>query len=222
MKVNAQLSAARRFAFEEAGELFGFSIPLRNLSDTAELRVEVVKDQGDRPGREVIASADLAFPAATSLHSPWTDILFPSSTRVDQGTGMWLVVKAKKGAMEWIGSSEAGSDFTTTLYNSEGGLWQSYPSVSGNRPVAQIRVLRSPFMKENEPLLSIVWNWKVSGKIEQSIEVTEDPARIEFELTPAECQQTLPEGGTVSVPLTVTARSSGILTIKGAVAFRRS
>ena len=213
MKVSAQFSVARRFVFAEAGELYGVALLLRSAGDAAELKLELVPEQDDQPGPgKPLAITDLSVPAQAAGNVAWHEALFSSPVKIAANQGIWLVAKAKTGSVEWAGSAEAQ---VLTRFNNEGGQWQRYPAMDGIFPVAQIKLLRRPFAQENQPLLDVVW-----GAQQRSIEITAESSTLELSLTtPQELQADV--GGTVAVPLSVTARASGSLTIKSATAYYR-
>lgn len=213
MKVSAQFSVARRFVFAEDGELHGVALLLRPAGDAAELKLELVPEQDDQPGPgRPLASADLSVPARSAGDVAWHEALFPSPVKMAANQGIWLVAKARTGSAEWAGGTEAQ---VLMRFSREGGQWQRYPLTDGSSPVAQIKLLRRPFAQENQPLLDIVW-----GGQQRSVEVAAETLTLELSLpSPQELQADA--GGTIAVPLSVTARASGSLTIKSATAFYR-
>lgn len=219
MRISAQFSAARRFIFDEAGELYGFSLLLRSPADEAEMSLEVAAEKDGQPDSgKPLATADVSLSAETLATSRWTDILFSSPIKIGPQEGMWVVAKAKTGSVEWVGATEPVSTPSAMLFNNEGGQWQHYPLVEERYPVAQIRVLRRPFTKENTPLLDITWSTPTQ-KLKQSVDLSEGTTRVELTLPQGQPLQVPPVGGTVSIPLEMTARASGTLMIKGATAF---
>ena len=80
-------------------------------------------------------------------------------------------------------------------------------------PVAQMRVLRRPFINENQPLLQISW-----GTLPPvSLDLTEETKSVE--LIPPSGRTVAPANGAMAVPLSLTAGASGSITVSGATAF---
>jgi hypothetical protein len=212
MKVCARFSVARRFDFSQNGELFGFSILVRPQTDS-ELVLEVAAGKDGQPA----AGKSLTTANATvELSAEWIDVLFDSPIEVEANQELWLTLKARKGVIEWSGIGAPAGINTTTLYSDEGGAWQRYPSIGeGKYPVAQMRVLRRPFINENDPLLHISWDTLP----EVSLNVTEETKFIEFSRPPGQAQDLAPANDTVVVPLSLTAGASGSITVKNATAF---
>ena len=217
MKVCARFSIARRCDFSQDGELFGFSLLLRPSTDGAEIMLEVAagKDGQPIPGKS-LAAANATLEANAAIEPQWIDVLFAAPIKVEARQEIWLTLKAKKGSVEWCGLAAPANLNTTTLYSDEGGAWRRYPSVDGeNFPVAQVRILRRPFINENDPLLRISWGTLA----EVSIDLAEETKSIELSQPPGQSEQLQPVNGTILVPLGFRAGASGSLTIQGATAF---
>lgn len=216
MKISAKFSVARRFVFSEDGELYGFSILMRPSAENAELQLQVVTEKDGQPDfAKPLATADLSLEAATEDAPRWIDVLFAAPAAVEKNKGLWLATKAKTGVGEWVGAAEAPNVKTTTLYNNEGGQWQRYPLISSQQPVAQLRILRRPFAKENQPLLDISMD-APSASVKKSVEVDEETLSVEIALPAGKTRNVTPVSANVTVPLRFLSRSSGTLTIKSA------
>jgi hypothetical protein len=218
MKVCARFSVARRCDFSQDGELFGFSILLRPSTDGAELMLEVAAGKDGEPvADKSLAAENATLEAATAIVPRWFDVLFASSIKVGKNQELWLTLKAKKGSAEWCGVAAPANSKTTTLYSDEGGAWQSYPAmeVGKNYPVAQMRVLRRPFVNENDPLLQI--SWETVPPV--FLDLTEETKSVELSQPPAQVHPLAPVHGAILVPLSLTASASGSITVKGATAF---
>ena len=164
-----------------------------------------------------LATADLSLEAAPADATRWIDVVFASPTAVEKSKGFWLAAKAKTGVGEWVGATEAPNVKTTTLYNNEGGQWQRYPLISNQQPVAQLRILRRPFAKENQPLLDISLD-APPASVKKSVEVDEETLSVEIALPAGTAKDVPPVSANVTVPLRFLSRSSGTLTIKSAAA----
>jgi hypothetical protein len=216
MKISAKFSVARRFAFSEDGELYGFSILMRPSTESSELQLQVVTEKDGQPDfAKPLATADLSLEAATADAPRWIDVVFASPTAVKKNKGFWLAAKAKTGVGEWVGATEAPNVKTTTLYNNEGGQWQRYPLISNQQPVAQLRILRRPFAKENQPLLDISMD-APPASVKKSVEIDQETLSVEIALPAGTTKDVPPVSANVTVPLRFLSRSSGTLTIKSA------
>jgi len=218
MRVNARFSVARRFQFAEAGELFGVALLLRPVTETVEVRVEIVSDKKGQPAPgDPLVTANAAIATGGVGVPRWTSVLFPSSLKVEVHKELWLVVKAKTGDVEWSGLTEIGSTQTTTLFNNEGGQWQRYPLLNGRTPVSQLRILRRPFAQENTPLLEALW--PVDGQLlKQEGDLTVTTVQVEFVLPLEQSFLVAPTNGNVAIPVRLVAKADGTVTIKNAKA----
>ncbi len=215
LRVNAQFSVARRFPFSEDGDLYGFSLLFRASVESAQMRLELVADDNGQPAAgPAVASADVAAPAGSEGASTWVNALFASPVRVSAQRPLWMTLRVKTGAAEWAGATLAGSADGTTLLNNEGGAWQSYPAINGQAVVAMARVLRRPFNKENQALLTLAFQGQsVSAELVSS---AASPAIV----FAAGAEPTVPsDGSQVSAGLAVTALAAGKLTIRKARAY---
>ena len=216
MKVCARFSVARRFDFSQNGELFGFSILLRPQTDS-ELVLEVTAGKDGQPvAGKSLATANATVELGAEAAPRWIDVLFDSPVKLEANHELWLTLKARKGTVEGSGIGAPVEVNTTTLYSDEGGAWQRYPSIeAGKYPVAQIRVLRRPFVNENDPLLQISWDTLP----QVTLDLTEETRSIEFNRPPGQAQALEPANDAVLVPLSLTAGATGSITVKNATAF---
>ncbi len=212
MKVNSRFSVARQVQFREPAELFGFCLLIRSNSKAAELSFEVFEGSEELSvSGQAITSVGVSLPANSTNSAQWCEVFFPSPVKISKNKA-WLAVKAKSADIEWVGASE-NSGAGKTLYSDEGGQWQEYPVLDNKAVLAQIRVLRQPFAKENTPLLDI----RLDKEETAALEVSEDSSSLS--IIPKTALETAPVDGTVSLPLTIMARSSGVLTLKKVTAY---
>lgn len=216
MKVCARFSVARRFDFGQNGELFGFSVLLRPQTDS-ELVLEVAAGSDGQPvAGKSLAAANATVELGVEAVPRWIDVLFDSPIKLEANQEFWMTLKARKGAVEWSGIDAPAGVNPTTLYSDEGGAWQRYPSIGeGKYPTSQMRILRRPFVNENDPLLQISWD----ALPQVSLDVTEETRSIEFNRPPGQAQELAPANAAVLVPLSLTAGAPGSLTVKNATAF---
>ena len=93
------------------------------------------------------------------------------------------------------------------------------PGVTPLLPCAQALVLRKPLPKENQPLLDISWPFGTpppSG----SAEPGPDAQSLDLRLPAGVAQELTPVNGIVTLPLNVSARASGTLTLTATGAYK--
>ena len=222
LMVDANFSVARRLALGGAATLYGVSLGLRAPVADAQIHLEIQPDSGGLPaGGKPIKAADLTVPAGGAAVGSiaWTEVLFPSPTAVGDGKDVWLVAKAKTGTTELVAAPEPPAGATHTVVATEGGTWDDYPPVTAGAsqtplvPVAQLRVLRKPFASENTPLLDLAW----AGPAGATVQAEAGTATTQVDMgAPAAAVPLAFAGGTVQLVVSVTARASGILSLKGA------
>jgi len=221
LTVDANFSVARRLALGGAATLYGVSLGLRAPAADAQIHLEIQPDSGGLPaGGKPVAAADLAVAAGGTAAGriTWAEVLFPAPAAVAAGADVWLVAKAKTGTAELVAAPEVPAEATRTVVAVEGGTWDDYPPVvtrAGQAPlvpVAQLRVLRKPFASENTPLLDLAWT-APAGAVVQA-EAGAATAQVVMG-TPA-AAPIAPADGNIQLVVSVTARSSGILSFKGA------
>ena len=222
LTVDVNFSVARRLTLGGAAVLYGVSLGLRLPAADAQIHLEIQPDSGGLPaGGKPIAAADLTVPAGGDAagNIAWTEVLFPSPAAVAAGQDPWLVVKAKTGTAELVAAPEAAAEATHTVVATQGGTWGEYPPVLSDAnqailaPVAQLRVLRKPFASENTPLLDLAW----APSAPAAVQVEAGTATAEVDLgAPPATTPLVPAAGNVQLVLSVTARSSGVLSLKGA------
>ena len=222
LTVDANFSVARRLTLGGAATLYGVSLGLRAPVADAQIHLEIQPDSGGLPaGGKPIAAADLTVPAGGDAAGSiaWTGVLFPSPAAVAAGKDVWLVAKAKTGTAELVAAPEAPAEATRTVVATEGGMWDEYPPVIAGAsqtplvPVAQLRVLRKPFVSENTPLLDLAW----AAPAGATVQAEAGTATAQVDLgAPAAAAPLASAGGDVQLVVSVTARSSGILSLKGA------
>ena len=222
LTVDANFSVARRLAFGGAAVLYGVSLGLRIPVADAQIHLEIQPDSGGLPaGGKPIAAADLTVPAGGDAagSTAWTEVLFPSPTTVAAGQNVWLVAKAKTGTAELVAAPEAAAEATHTVVATEGGTWDEYPPVTAGAnqsplvPVAQLRVLRRPLASENTPLLDLAWAAPAGATVQADAGTA--TSQVDMGAPPT----TVPvasAGGNVQLVVSVTARSTGTLSLKGA------
>ena len=222
LTVDANFSVARRLVLGGAATLYGVSLGLRAPVADAQIHLEIQPDSYGLPaGRKPIAAADLTVPAGgTAVGSiAWTEVLFPSPAAVAAGKDVWLVAKAKTGTAELVAAPEPPAEATHTVVATEGGTWDEYPPVTAGAsqtplvPVAQLRLLRKPFASENTPLLDLAWAAPAGATVQA--EAGTATAQVDMG-APAAAAPLAPAGGNIQLVVSVTARSSGILSLKGA------
>ncbi len=220
LTVDANFSVARRLALGGAATLYGVSLGLRAPVADAQIHLEIQPDSGGLPaGGKPIAAADLTVPGGGDAVGSiaWTEVLFPSPAAVAADKDVWLVAKAKAGTAELVAAPEAPAEATHTIVATEGGMWDEYPPVIANQtplvPVAQLRVLRKPFASENTPLLDLAW--AAPAGVTVQAEAGTATAQVDMG-APAAAAPLASAGGNVQLVVSVTARSSGILSLKGA------
>jgi hypothetical protein len=190
-------------------------VPLRASGADAQIDLEVQADHGGLPAvGKPIAAAGLTLGASTAGDVTWWAVLFASPAAIAAGKDVWLVAKAKTGAVEWAGVADTQDPGARTVVASEGGPWDDYPPVDAKTPQAQLRFLRRPFPAENTPLLDLAWATPPGA----TFQAEPTPATMEVDMhAPAAGAPTLqPSGGNVTVVVSLTARSSGTLGIRGA------
>ncbi len=240
--VSARFSVARTLAFNEAVEVYGFSLP--TPAATATLIVEVYPDAHGQPTTGMpLASVpiNLIAPApdqaagavSSSASSPlnagpaaWTDVLLPSVLNLKAGQ-YWLTAKAKTGACEWRGVPAAEND-GRTLVSQEGGPWRAVPRLNPHAsgesftplyPGAQALILRKPLPKENQPLLDIVWP-AGAAQPAASTGVGPDAVPVALQLPGGVTQELTPVTQSVAIPIRLTVRASGTLTLTATAAYK--
>jgi hypothetical protein len=223
LTVDANFSVARRLTLGGAATLYGLSVGLRVPVADAQIHLEIQPDSGGVPaGGKPIAAADLTVPAGGDAagSTAWTEVLFPSPAAVAAGRDVWLVAKAKTGTAELVAAPEAPAEATRTVVATGGGTWDEYPPVIAGAeqtplmPVAQLRVLRKPFASENTPLLDLAWA-APGGAIVQADAGTAT-TQVDMGAPPATGPLAASTDGNVQLVVSVTARSTGILSLKGA------
>ena len=226
MRVDAQLSVARRIQLAGADEVHGLAIPVRPPAVGAHVHVELQAEQAGLPsGGKPVAAAEVAFPAppgappGAASEPIWQEVVFASPVRVEVDAGLWFVVKAKTGAVEWAGAPESGSPEAATLLAAGGGPWQEYPRVAGGSPVAQVRILRRPRPAERTPLLDVAWDVPPGGASGTDLLGATTPVDLGAPASPS--IPIAPTGGVASLAVSVTARASGTLTFRRAEATYR-
>ncbi|HEX9311965.1 MAG TPA: hypothetical protein VGA30_03940, partial [Actinomycetota bacterium] len=214
LKVDATFSVARRFELPEAADVYGVALLVRPPSDDAQVHLELAAEDADAPAAgKPLASADLAIPAGSAGGPPyWQEVLFPAAVSVKAEAGTWGVARAPAGALEWVGAPEQGSPGVRTLVSSSGSRWDRYPTVDGLTPVAQVRILRRPFPAENDPVLELGWTDGLGTPV--AAEVGQDPVDLELERPKTQPLAVPVAAGAASLALSVTARSTGTLTLK--------
>jgi hypothetical protein len=228
LRVDAEFAVARRFELEEAGLVFGVALLLRPPGGDAQLHVELVPEAAGAPGAgKPLVGADLTVPASAAVASlggsapfpVWQEVKFGSPVSITALTGVWVVVKAKTGSIEWLGAVEPASAATRTLVAGGGGRWDHYPQVDGGAPVAQIRLLRAPFARENAPLLQISW---ADGEGEGAqAEPAEETVTVSIGRPDGKPFVAPVDGGSALVDMMITAGAAGTLTLKRATAAYR-
>jgi hypothetical protein len=222
LTVDANLSVARRLAIGGATTLYGMSLGLRTPIADAQIRLEIQPDSGGLPasGKPIVA-ANLTVPAGDAAVGSiaWTEVLFPSPTAVAAGKDVWLVAKAQTGTAELVAAPEPLAEETHTVVATEGGTWDEYPPVAAGAgqeplvPVAQLRVLRKPFASENIPLLDLAW----AAPAGATVQAEAGPATAQVDMgAPVAGAPLASVGGHIQIVVSITARSSGILSFKGA------
>jgi hypothetical protein len=215
MKVDANFSVARRMQFASGATVYGVTLPVRASGADTQIRLEVQADQGGLPaGGKPIAGADLSLGATTAGDVTWREVLFASPAAIAAGKGVWLVAKARTGGVEWVGVADRPDPGARTVVASGGGPWDDYPPVDAKAPLAQLRVLRRPFPAENTPLLDLAWAEPPGATF--LAEPAAATVQVDMQAPAAGAAALQPSGGNVTVVVSLTARSSGTLSIKGA------
>ena len=215
LRVDANFSVARRLELGGAASVYGVTLAIRTPPADAQLHLEIQPEAGGLPASgKPISAADVAVAGAAGGAVAWTQVLFAAPAAIADGKTVWVVVKAKTGTAEWVAAPEPSASATHTVVATEGGAWDDYPPVSGGSPVAQLRVLRRPFPAENTPLLDLAWTSPPGPTVQADVGTTTAAASLQ---APADGAPALvPAGGNVTVVVTITARSTGTLSIKGA------
>jgi hypothetical protein len=210
LRINGQFSSARRFAFAQDADLYGFGFLFRPATEAAQLHLQVLEEQNGQPGGgQPIASADFSVP--TSQISIWINALFASPVRIAAQKNMWITLNAKAGSVEWSGVASPPDPTTTAMLNSGGGAWHPYPSANGQAAVPLLRILRRPFTQENQPLLGLATNDQTAS-VELSPSVTTIPIDFGQDGGPV----VAPSGGAVSLSVNATALAAGTMIIRRA------
>lgn len=221
-RVDARFSVARRIALPGRVVLHGVALPLE-VAGACELRLELLAEADGAPlDAAPLATLDLALDGAADGAAEgaadgaarWFDALLAVPIDTGSAAALWLVLKGKRGAAAWVADSEVAPVPPATLYTHEGGRWQRYPVRAGQAPAPQLRVLREPLPRENQPLLALSWDGT-------ALAASAEPgsgaaAKIEFALPGADTQSVAPGGGAVVVTLTAIAAATGRLTLKRA------
>jgi hypothetical protein len=146
----------------------------------------------------------------------WVNAIFPSPLKITPQKPLWVTLRAKTGSVEWAGTVQVAAAAATTLLNNEGGAWQTYPAIGGKAVVGMARVLRRPFSKDNQPLLSFVCEGATA-----TAEPVSGAARVGIDFAAASEPLVKPQSSSVSLNLAITALATGKLTIKKARVFYR-
>jgi hypothetical protein len=215
LSVDSSFSVARAVQFPSAASLYGVAVPVRASGAAGKVHVEVQADKGGLPAAGTpLGAADLILAAAEAGSLSWQPVLFASPAAVPAGTPVWVVAKAVTGSMEWVGTAAAPHPVTATLFASQGGPWDAYPPVNGASAQAQLRLLRRPFPGENTPVLDVAWSRPSGGTVQ--VEAPAAPVTVDLGAPAAGAPTLEPAGGNVAVTLSLLARSTGTVTIKGA------
>jgi len=215
MKVDANFSVARSMQFAAVASLYGVTLPVRASGADAQIHLEIQADHGGLPaGGKAIAAADLTLGATPAGDVAWHEVLFASPAAIAAGKDVWLVAKARTGAAEWVGVADTPDPGARTVVASEGGPWDDYPPVNAMTPQAQLRLLRRPFPAENTPLLDLAWEAPPGATVQAEPATATVSVDMKAPATGAPPLQ--PSDGNVTVVVSLTARSSGTLSIKGA------
>ena len=215
-RIDARFSVARRVPLPGRVVLHGVALPLE-LAGACELRLELLAEADGAPrDGPPLATLDLALDGAGSGAATWCEALFATPIDSGEAEAVWLVLKAKRGAAAWVASAESAPLPPAALFTHEGGRWQRYPVRAGQAPAPQLRLLREPLPRENQPLLALAWD---GTTLAASAEPGSGAAvKVEFVLAGSATQSVAPAGGAVVVALTATAAASGTLTLKRAAA----
>ncbi|MGH2734381.1 MAG: hypothetical protein ACRDKZ_02280 [Actinomycetota bacterium] len=213
LKISAQFGVARRIDLTEAITLHGVALLLRVAAD-AELAFELVVGEsvpGDRPplaALELVASPGSTEPA-------WRELLLAAPQQIDPGV-MWIVAKARKGSAEWVGLPEAGPP-GASLFSDQGGPFEAYPLLGTQSATAQARLLRTPLVQENEPLVELTWSHAGSSRT-VTVTPTDSTTTVTIESPGTTPPELTPGADGVTLELAATALATGTLTVERAVA----
>ena len=217
MKVDAQLSVARRIEFAQAAEVFGFAL-LVPADAVAEIRLDVMEEEeGGGPGAEPLAGADVQLVGGGGPDTRWHEVVLAAPFKIAAQQGAWVVAKTKTGSFGWAGRLQPpGSG--PTLYQREGGRWERYPTQTAS-PVAAIRLLRLPYPDENGPVLGCGWS---DGKGSPSrVEAGRDVTSVVLERPGSDPVLLGPDAGTIRLMLRLDALSSGTVSVRSLTASYR-
>lgn len=210
-RIDARFSVARRVPLPGRVVLHGVALPLE-VAGACELRLEWLAEADGAPRDAApLATLDLALDSAGSSAAAWFDALLATPIDTGQAEALWLVLKAKRGAAAWLASAETAPLPPSALFTHEGGRWRRYPVRAGQAPVPQLRLLREPLPRENQPLLALAWDG--TGLAASAEPGSGAAVKVEFVLAGGATQCVAPAGGSVVVALTATAAATGTLTL---------
>jgi hypothetical protein len=210
MRVDAQLSVARRVEFAQPAEVYGFAL-LVPADAVAEIRLDVLEEEeGGGPGVKPLAGADVQLLGGGGPDPRWHEVVLAAPFLIAARQGAWVAAKTKTGSFEWSGGLlPTGSG--PTLYQREGGRWERYPTQNAS-PVAAIRLLRLPYPDENAPVLGCGWS---DGKgIPSRVEAGRDVTSFVLERPDSDPVSLSPDAGTILLKLQLGALSSGTVSVR--------
>ena len=220
LRVSAQFSVARRFELPGRTQMHGVALLLRLGAGKTEMRLEIVPDADGAPAEgEPLATVDLVLEGDQS-NAVWCEALAASPFDTGAASVLWVVLKGKSGAAEWIAQSEPSPQPPATLYANEGGRWQRYPVRGGQSPAPWLRIMREPLARENVPLVTAALASGAGTAITRAADPSDDaPAALDLALPDGEAVTATPSGAMVVLPVTVTAAASGTVAVRRATAY---
>lgn len=219
VKVSAQLSVARRFDLPGRTQMHGVALLLSAAGKT-EMRLEIAADADGAPAEgEPLATVDLVVDGDGS-GAAWHEALYASPFDSGTATTLWVVLKGKSGATEWVAQSETSPQPPATLYANEGGRWQRYPVRGGQSPAPILRILREPLARENAPLVTAGLASATGTVTTIAVDSLDDaPKAPDLALPDGEAVTATPSAAMVALPVIVTAAATGTLAIRRATAY---
>ena len=220
LKVSAQFSVARRFDLPARIQMHGVALLLRVPGAKTELRLEIAADADGAPAEGApLATVDLVLDG-DGLGAAWCEALAQSPFDTGAATTLWIVLKGKSGATEWIAQSELSPQPPATLYANEGGRWQRYPVRAGQSPAPLLRILREPLARENAPLVTVSLASATGAVITLAVDPSDErPATLDLALPELDPITATPSDGIVVAPVMVTAAATGTAVIRRATAY---
>lgn len=214
LAVSGRFSAARRADVTEPIVLHGVALLVRPAG-AAEIALELQAAPAPDPAGAPLASAEL--PPVEDAGPGWVEVVFASPAEVAPGP-LWLIAKARTGALEWTGSIAAPVGEPATVFSDQGSRFEPYPALGDESAVAQTRLLRAPLTTENDDLLQVTLHSGSAPVTQTAAPVGEAVTVALVPGTPIEC---VPGPDGITLDVSITSQATGTVTVRRASAFYR-